>query len=1616
MSSFIFASNTTDVNITNNLPTNLTNYEVKLTLDQTNVSESFDWDNSGNDIRIITTDNQYLNFWIEDFNSTSKIANIWVKIPLLEASSTYKIKVKYNQGAQNLSNGDNTFIFFDDFSEDSTIPYSPTGLENADANLNIPTYDGSGQNVHPSLVYFEEPFNGWKYWMAFTPYANSNKQLENPSIVVSNDGLNWQEPEEITNPIDPFPGGSWYNSDPSLFYDGNKFILYYREMNDSGSQEYTRYRDSNNGINWSDEQTVLTSTTGKLISPTVIKKDDLYYMWLVSTVGGCSSVDSNLVRYTSTDGITWGDATVSNLPLSDNLKLWHPDIKFIPEFNEYWMIFSASTGNCNDSITYFAKSQDGLNWQTFSKKAIDKKSGAWDNRSIYKSTFLYDASSNKLRVWYSASSTTSIWNTGYTEEDYNLFLKRLDLTGDLVKWNVHKYGSQNASVVIDNGEISLTGVTDVNSSANIQTLKSFKNNIILEIKQKVSNANYANTGFGNGNFCTSDFGTNMWFSTLACQGYNWAWFGASNQLRLWKVITSGSANRVNLLLPATGATYSLPSTTNYYKHKLILKSDANVLWDIANQIRATSITLDTEYINTDKYLMLSQGKHSTGAGGTRTIDYVFVRNYASTEPTVTYEVSDDTISISNISLIPSLDITYFGAYKATAEISNLNSENVKLFVSAINGEGNDCWDYLVDGSCLNNTPSEYTMDYNSQSGKYEFNNIYPDTIYPEMVFGDSNTYWNTVHLDEPMWRQNYHLFKINNSFSMDSNMSFWIEFNTVPTNANNSSDLLVYLVGKGEALSYFQSDWRSKPNTELLGTISRNQNFHHQHSVNSLHHLLKITTNADGTIGSKNLDINNGEFFIVLYQDSTNLNRGWQLKYLSSDICQNINRWFTANRSGGNTWNLPVYKNDCPDFHIHVSRRNNINDGTKLEIKVLDQEDIVADNNASFYFSELPNLAPNQTSFITPVINSKYSENILVSWNPSTDPNNDTVTYDINYINESLESVSLISGTTDTNFTWDISSIGDGNYTLVGLACDQEPLCTYFDLNGLIEINRAAPATSLTDISIYSSNDNNTLAKPADTVTLFIQSLEELSDLNVIFNAGGVLVDNPLTIIKIPDTNNYEISFIVGLENTDGEIDFIISAENLDREYFETTDDSFVIIDPTINTYTVLFKDWNGEVLKTEDVNYGGSATAPADPIRTGYTFNGWDVAFNNIISDLNITAQYTINTYTVLFKDWNGEVLKNEDVNYGGNATAPANPTRTGYTFSGWDVSFNNIVSDLNVTAQYTINTYTVNFKDWNGEVLNTENVNYGGSAPAPANPTRTGYTFNGWSPSDFTNITADTNITAQYTINNGGGSSGGSRIITSLQSPPVIVQPQVIEIININENLNYSIQEKKEALEENDINLIDQEILSREEVETTRKTKAEINSTTGNLNVILNIKNKTNKQKSVSVVEIIPKEIADHIDKINFKIQPTEIINPDPIVLWKLNLSPNQDVNLEYSVDNITDVNLLNDYNSIIQNWMTPIVTAKIEIITPIKEIKECVDVDDDPCTVSVLIDDECVIRKICKEEVLKEEITVKSKFNYEPIVFLVIVFLTILVLLKITKKETVALYYNKKSKKRK
>ncbi|MBQ3196202.1 MAG: InlB B-repeat-containing protein, partial [Clostridia bacterium] len=184
------------------------------------------------------------------------------------------------------------------------------------------------------------------------------------------------------------------------------------------------------------------------------------------------------------------------------------------------------------------------------------------------------------------------------------------------------------------------------------------------------------------------------------------------------------------------------------------------------------------------------------------------------------------------------------------------------------------------------------------------------------------------------------------------------------------------------------------------------------------------------------------------------------------------------------------------------------------------------------------------------------------------------------------------------------------------------------------------------------------------------------------------------------------------------------------------------------NEFTVTFEDYDGTVLNSQSVAYGNAATAPANPVREGYTFIGWDKSFDNIVEDITVTAQYEINKYTVTFVDHDGAVLSEQTVEHGTDAVAPADPEWEGHSFVGWEGSYVNVTEDRTIKALYDEIVFTVTFEDYDGTVLNSQSVAYGNAATAPANPVREGYTFIGWDVA-FDSITTDTTVTAQYEIN---------------------------------------------------------------------------------------------------------------------------------------------------------------------------------------------------------------------------------------------------------------------------
>ncbi len=158
-----------------------------------------------------------------------------------------------------------------------------------------------------------------------------------------------------------------------------------------------------------------------------------------------------------------------------------------------------------------------------------------------------------------------------------------------------------------------------------------------------------------------------------------------------------------------------------------------------------------------------------------------------------------------------------------------------------------------------------------------------------------------------------------------------------------------------------------------------------------------------------------------------------------------------------------------------------------------------------------------------------------------------------------------------------------------------------------------------------------------------------------------------------------------------------------------TQDEREAGCNPSDRRHTVVFYDFDGTVLNTQEVWHGEAAIPPAHPVREGYTFSGWSDPFVNITTETIIIAQYEINEYLVTFFDHDGTEIKTESVEHGSSANAPMVDSREGHTFTGWDVDFNVVTGDLIVNAQYLINHYIIYYYDQHGELIETMSYPFG-------------------------------------------------------------------------------------------------------------------------------------------------------------------------------------------------------------------------------------------------------------------------------------------------------------------
>lgn len=229
-----------------------------------------------------------------------------------------------------------------------------------------------------------------------------------------------------------------------------------------------------------------------------------------------------------------------------------------------------------------------------------------------------------------------------------------------------------------------------------------------------------------------------------------------------------------------------------------------------------------------------------------------------------------------------------------------------------------------------------------------------------------------------------------------------------------------------------------------------------------------------------------------------------------------------------------------------------------------------------------------------------------------------------------------------------------------------------------------------------------------------------IPEYTVTFNEGHFKATGEAKVTEGEDysftveaTSGYEITKVTcnGTELTATDGTYTVADVNTDLD-IEITATEIVVV----TTYSVMFVDDDGTVLSSETVEEGAEAKVAADPVKAGYFFTGWTPApevtrtdddgtkWFTVTGNAVFTAQYeednndtpimTLPTeseeeeetskWTVMFVDYDNTLLKIAKVEDGKAAEAPAEPTRAGYEFKGWSVEFDNVTADLLVVAQY--------------------------------------------------------------------------------------------------------------------------------------------------------------------------------------------------------------------------------------------------------------------------------------------------------------------------------------------
>ncbi|MBE6160156.1 MAG: hypothetical protein E7157_03825 [Lactobacillales bacterium] len=264
----------------------------------------------------------------------------------------------------------------------------------SDFYLKLENVHGEDQITHPKVISFKKKWNGYKYWMAYTPYPYAEQAHENPHIMASNDLITWHTKKYFENPLDSVDEKNAlkiYNSDTHLLYnpDTDRIECYWRYVDDIKGEVIIYKRTTRDGIKWTEKEEFLKAKRNQTdyLSPVVMYENKKYLVWYVDR--------DKTVKYIEYDKNEkkWTAPRLIDIKYDLPLLSWHLDVIKTDKGYEAILVAFDSWKNRGKMKLYYASSEDNIKW-TKAKQILSTKNGG-----LYRSSILY--LNNTYYIFYS---------------------------------------------------------------------------------------------------------------------------------------------------------------------------------------------------------------------------------------------------------------------------------------------------------------------------------------------------------------------------------------------------------------------------------------------------------------------------------------------------------------------------------------------------------------------------------------------------------------------------------------------------------------------------------------------------------------------------------------------------------------------------------------------------------------------------------------------------------------------------------------------------------------------------------------------------------------------------------------------------------------------------------------------------------------------------------------------------------------------------------------------------------------------------------------------------------------------------------------------------------------